>query len=140
MLGHNKPVKLRYAHICETTILGHNGNISIINAFDSVYFPQLPGQITKFSFTGGFEVERDDAGRLFIITIRLVDPNGHLLNELNGELNIEPQLGELPFHNLGWCLDGQVVQEYGRYEMEVGIDGQNACVIPILVKRTDGAG
>lgn len=130
-------MKLRYAHVCETTILGHNGNISIINAFDSVYFPQLPGQITKISFTGGFEVERDDAGRRFEILIRLVDPNGHLLNELSGELNVEPQLGELPFHNLGWGLDGQIVEEYGRYEMEVVIDREVVCVIPILVKRTE---
>jgi hypothetical protein len=130
-------MKLRYAHVCETTILGHNGNISIINAFDSVYFPQLPGQITKISFTGGFEVERDDAGRRFEIVIRLVDPNGHLLNELSGELNVEPQLGELPFHNLGWGLDGQIVEEYGRYEMEVVIDREVVCVIPILVKRTE---
>jgi hypothetical protein len=132
-------MKLRYAHVCETTILGHNGNISIINAFDSVYFPQLPGQITKISFTGGFEVERDDAGRRFEIVIRLVDPNGHLLNELSGELNVEPQLGELPFHNLGWGLDGQIVEEYGRYEMEVVIDREVVCVIPILVKRTEMA-
>jgi hypothetical protein len=132
-------MKLRYAHVCETTILGHNGNISIINAFDSVYFPQLPGQITKISFTGGFEVERDDAGRRFEIVIRLVDPNGHLLNELSGELNVEPQLGELPFHNLGWGLDGQIVEEYGRYEMEVVIDREIVCVIPILVKRTEMA-
>ena len=130
-------MKLRYAHVCETTILGHNGNISIINAFDSVYFPQLPGQITKISFTGGFEVERDDAGRRFEIVVRLVDPNGHLLNELSGELNVEPQLGELPFHNLGWGLDGQIVEEYGRYEMEVVIDREVVCVIPILVKRTE---
>jgi len=130
-------MKLRYAHVCETTILGHNGNISIINAFDSVYFPQLPGQITKISFTGGFEVERDDADRRFEIVVRLVDPNGHLLNELSGELNVEPQLGELPFHNLGWGLDGQIVEEYGRYEMEVVIDREVVCVIPILVKRTE---
>jgi hypothetical protein len=71
--------------------------------------------------------------------IRLVDPNGHLLNELSGELNVEPQLGELPFHNLGWGLDGQIVEEYGRYEMEVVIDREIVCVIPILVKRTEMA-
>ena len=113
-----------------------SGKLNILGVFDRITVSRFPAKHGRVSLVLRFIGGANDAG-IHELSIRLLDPEGHEMLSLSGELQVAPGPGSLTGglripHVLN--LDGIVFQAPGRYTFEVIVDGNHQASLSLVVE------
>lgn len=104
-------LKINYLIVCDQVILANDGTSSIINIFTTINFKKLPAIIPRLVILVNTKGENGK----YKEKVQLVSPDGHVVAETVGEVNIIQEDG----NNLIANFIPMVFEKPGKYEIKV---------------------
>jgi hypothetical protein len=113
-------VKIPMAFLADDANVSMEGKLNVLGIFDRITSPVFPTMHPRMVFCFRVESEYADSGRAFPVFVRLVDDDGEVLFEANGEL-VAPQVppGEFSTGNQIFTLIGTQFPQPGSYRFMV---------------------
>jgi hypothetical protein len=117
-------VKIPMAFLADEANLSMDGKLNVLGVFDRITAPVFPSVHPRMVFCFRVESEYADSGRAFQVFVRLVDDDGEVLFEANGEL-VAPHVppGEFSTSNQVFTLIGTQFPHPGQYRFMVHLGG-----------------
>lgn len=116
-------MKVRYAHLCDHTLVSQQGKPALIGIFNRVWSTSFPFnlgvQCEAFVCLG---VEHEDFGQTKQVRLTMIDPEGRALFELIGEAHIEMG-SEVGDAFLNWKFERLAFAEPGPHIFRVQVVG-----------------
>lgn len=112
----------------------YQGRLSILGIFDSIFATQLPATHPQCSVALRIRFKKTEAGN-HALTLHIVDYDGKMIiPALNGQFSIQleshQQQGSV---NLILNLQNLIFKSYGRYDVNLAIDGREIGSLPFTV-------
>ncbi|MCH8275710.1 MAG: hypothetical protein IH851_13075 [Armatimonadetes bacterium] len=129
-------MKLKFAHICDSTILSKENKLSVIGIFSEINAQRFPMVHGHFDLALCLEFEEEDAGKQETVEICLRDPEAKPLRTVNGKINVPPQITPGQKVQLVLAFDLVTFTSPGMHQMDVSIGGQRIEAWPLnLIHR-----
>lgn len=105
-----------------------DGKLNLMGVTDRLYAYQFPAIHRDLVLVNSIESDNDESNTIVQLLIQLIDPDGRVVTELKGELEVGP--GKQVFHQIHVFQDINF-QAPGSYQMNLFFDGQVADAIPL---------
>lgn len=114
----------------------YQGRLSILGIFDTIFAATLPATHPQCSVALRIRFKKVEAGN-HALTLHIVDYDGNMvIPALNGQFGIQldgqEQYGAV---NLILNLQGLIFKSYGRYAVNLAIDGREVGSLPFMIKQ-----
>jgi len=114
----------------------YQGRLCILGVFDSIFATDVPATHPSCSVVVRMRFKKVEVGK-HTLTLHLVDYDGNMvIPPLNGEFQIQlPQQEQQGNINLVLNLQGLTFKTYGRYAINLAIDGREIGSLPLTVRK-----
>jgi hypothetical protein len=114
----------------------YQGRLSILGIFDTIFAATLPATHPQCSVALRIRFKKVETGN-HTLTLHIVDYDGNMvIPALNGQFGIQldgqEQYGAV---NLILNLQGLIFKSYGRYAVNLAIDGHAVGSLPFTIKQ-----
>lgn len=111
------------AFLADEANVSQEGKLNVLGIFDRIAASAFPTVHPRMVFAFRVQAEYADSGRPFTVRVRLVDEDGGVLFEANGEMMApEVQPGEFSTANQVFTLVGVQFPQPGHYKFVIDID------------------
>lgn len=129
---------VRYAHLCDFTLISNDNKPSLIGIFDHIFGTRLPFALSRpwMAFVC-FRVDGVDLGVTRKVRISILNPEGYSLLDFDSDLEIQDAgTGGNFFFN--GEMSGVVFHEAGPHVLAVSVDGGQpyTCEFMVSVRRS----
>lgn len=117
-------MRIAVALLADEANISQEGKLNVLGVFDRIAAPEFPVAHPRMVFAFRVQAEYADAGRAFPVQVQLVDDEGGVMFEANGEINaplVSP--GEFSTANQVFTLVGVGFPRPGTYRFVVTIGG-----------------
>jgi hypothetical protein len=127
-------VKIPMAFLADEANISQEGKLNVMGVFDRIAAGTFPVVHPRMVFAFRVQAEFADSGQSFAVRVRLLDEDGGVLFEANGEIAapIVPP-GEFVTANQLFTLVGVQFPRAGLYRFAVTLAGAEAHETPFLV-------
>jgi hypothetical protein len=118
-----------------------SGKLNVLGAFDSIYARKMPAVHRACAIAARIRFEKIEEGE-HKVRVDVVDEDGKaIVPRLDGEISvrIRDDAGSSGT-NLILNLQGLKFERYGRYSINLAIDGREVHSLPFSVREAEGAG
>lgn len=130
-------MKIPMAFLADEANFSQDGKLNALGMFDRISASELPVVHPRMVFCFRVHAEAADAGRVLPVQVLLVDDDGAVLFEANGEITPPPvPPGEFSTANQVFTLVGVQLPRAGLYRFVVNIDGLPPHETPFIVSTT----
>ncbi len=114
----------------------YQGRLSILGIFDSIFATQLPATHPQCSVALRMRFKKTEAGN-HALTLHIVDYDGKMvIPALNGQFTIQLEDKQTQGSvNLVLNLQNLIFRSYGRYDVNLAIDGREIGSLPFSVSQ-----
>jgi hypothetical protein len=128
---------IQVAVLCDAAA-DYNGKLSLLGTFDTIFSPVIPTQHPQCAVAVRIGFERMEEGP-HTLEVSFVDEDGHpIMREMKlpGEVVFPP---EATFASRNFIVNIQqmVFAKEGLYSVNLAMDGNALCSIPLVVKRIE---
>lgn len=127
-------MKIPMAFLADEANVSQEGKLNVLGVFDRIAADQFPVVHPRMVYAFRVQAEFSDAGRAWPVQVRLVDEDGGVLFEANGEINaplVPP--GEFATANQVFTLVGVQFTQPGIYRFLVTLGGAGEHETPFIV-------
>jgi hypothetical protein len=125
-------VKIKYSFVCDSAVVGMNGNLSAMNIFQNLGATQFPVTIPKMVFVAVIQFHRSEIG-VHKFRLALVDDDGRdVIPPMAGEINATMQSLNV---NMLTEMVGINVARAGVYQLDLTIDNNHMTSEQITVAQ-----
>lgn len=130
-------MRAEFLVVCDFAV-DQGGKLTLLGTFDTIKAVQVP--ITLGTMGVGLRLRPERNERLpkdYKVEVKLVGPDGASISTLNAELRMKQTPAEKDLETtsaqLAFSLIGVVFPAYGKYRVELWVDGEQKHYIPIFV-------
>jgi hypothetical protein len=115
-------MKIPMAFLADEANVSQEGKLNVLGIFDRIAAPMFPTVHPRMVFAFRVQAEFADSGREFAVRVRLMDEDGGVLFEANGEM-VAPRVqpGEFSTANQVFTLVGVQFTQAGNYKFVVNV-------------------
>jgi hypothetical protein len=127
------------AFLADEANVSQEGKLNVLGIFDRIAAPSFPTLHPRMVFAFRVQAEYADAGRPFEVRVRLMDEDGGIVFEANGEITppqIEP--GGFSTANQVFTLVGIQFTQPGMYKFVVNVGDLPPHETPVAVVHAAG--
>lgn len=127
-------MKIPMAFLADEANVSQEGKLNVLGVFDRIAAGEFPVVHPRMVYAFRVQAEFADAGRAYPVQVRLVDEDGGVLFEANGEINaplVPP--GEFATANQVFTLVGVQFNQPGIYRFLVNLGGAGEHETPFIV-------
>lgn len=117
-------MRLRYALVADYANVTGDGKPNIVGVTDRLYAYQFPAVHRELYVVNGIETDNDDDGTTQEIAVQVIDPDGKVLAEIRGNLEINGV--KQTFHQLH-CIRDLTFAAPGNYQVNIQYAGVQVC-------------
>lgn len=121
-------MKLRYALIAEYANVTGDGKLNLMGVTDRIYAYQFPAIHRDLIVVNSIETDNDDEESTQDLSVQVIDPDGHTVAELNGQLQIGA--GKQVFHQIHVFHDVRF-EAAGSYQVNIFFNRELVQPIPL---------
>jgi hypothetical protein len=112
----------------------NQGKLNVLGAFDNLWVRQLPVKHPQCSIAARVRFEKIEEGH-HSVKIQVIDEDGqNIAPKLEGEISIRFAPGmDSSVANLILNIQGLELKKYGRYQIDLAVDGQLQASLPLRV-------
>ena len=115
-------MRIKYSFVCDSAVIGVNGNLNAMNIFQNLGAKQFPVTIPKMVFVAVIQFHRSEVG-IHTFKLELVDEDGRaVIPVMNGEINATPQALNA---NMLAEIVGVSIPKTGVYQLDLTIDNNH---------------
>lgn len=114
-------MRLRYALVADYANVTGDGKPNVVGITDRLYAYQFPAVHRELFVVNGIETDNEDEGSSQEIVVNVIDPDGHTLAEIRGQLDINGP--KQTFHQLH-CIRDLTFAAPGSYQVNIFYSGQ----------------
>jgi hypothetical protein len=114
-------MRLRYALVADYANVTGDGKPNVVGITDRLYAYQFPALHRELYVVNGIETDNDDEGTTQEILVTVIDPDGRVLAEIRGSLEINGPKQTL--HQLH-CIRDLTFAAPGNYQVNIHYNGQ----------------
>jgi hypothetical protein len=122
-----------WSHLCDYATIDGNGKPTIVGDFDNINIPNVPFQLPLF-----FVISKwvGYGGETFTHRVRIISPSGREISSSSPvTVTIQPGVHDDGNHlNLDSFMM-LLFDEFGEYAIEIVLDGNPVCILPLNVNR-----
>ena len=129
-------MKIPLALLADEANLSQEGKLNVLGIFDRLAASEFPTVHPRLVFAFRVHAEFEDFGQTFPVRVRLVDEDGGVRFEANGEI-VAPEVppGEFSIAHQIFTLVGVQFDRPGVYKFQVHIGDQTAHETPFMVSQ-----
>jgi hypothetical protein len=122
------------AFLADEANVSQEGKLNVMGIFDRIAAPSFPTLHPRMVFAFRVQAEYIDAGRAFDVRVRLMDEDGGVIFEANGEI-VPPPLhpGNFSTANQVFTLVGVQFPQPGMYKFVVNVGDLSPHETPLAV-------
>ena len=127
-------MKIPMAFLADEANISQEGKLNVLGVFDRIAAGEFPVVHPRLVFAFRVQSEFADSGRVFPVRVRLVDEDGMVMFEANGEINspiVGP--GEFSTANQVFTLVGVQFPRAGTYKFVVTVAGLDPHETPFIL-------
>jgi hypothetical protein len=112
------------------------GKLNLLGAFDNIYATQLPAKHPACTIAVRIRFEKIEDGN-HSVKIQIIDYDGKNIGpkpEGNISVHTKPDL-DSSVANLILNIQGLILEKYGKYRIDLAIDGQVKASLPFTVRE-----
>ncbi|MET0397489.1 MAG: hypothetical protein ABW277_11735 [Longimicrobiaceae bacterium] len=134
-------MKIPVAFLADEANISQDGKLNVLGIFDRIAAGTFPTVHPKMVFAFRVHAEFADAGQTFAVRVRLMDEDGGVIFEANGEI-VAPGVGpgEFSTANQIFTLVGVQFGQPGIYKFVVTADELELHETPFIVAKVNGGG
>jgi hypothetical protein len=134
-------LKIPVAFLADEANISQDGKLNVLGIFDRIAAGSFPTVHPKMVFAFRVHAEFSDAGQTFAVRVRLMDEDGGVIFEANGEI-VAPTVGpgEFSTANQIFTLVGVQFGQPGIYKFVVTADELELHETPFIVAKVDDGG
>jgi len=117
-------MRLRYALVADYANVTGDGKPNVSGITDRIYAYQFPAVHRELYVVNGIETDNEDDGTTQEIAVTVIDPDGKVLAEIRGHLEIQGP--KQNFHQLH-CIRDLTFAAPGSYQVNIAYNGQQVC-------------
>jgi len=127
-------LKIPVAFLADEANISQDGKLNVMGIFDRIAASAFPTVHPKMVFVFRIHAEFTDVGRTSPVQVRLVDEDGGVIFEANGEI-VSPTVspGEFSTANQVFTLVGVQFSQPGVYKFLVSVDEMELHETPFMV-------
>lgn len=132
-------MKIPMAFLADEANVSQEGKLNVLGIFDRIAAPSFPTLHPRMVFAFRVQAEYADAGRPFEVRVRLMDEDGGIVFEANGEITpprLEP--GGFSTANQVFTLVGIQFTQPGMYKFVVNVGDLPPHETPVAVVEAAG--
>lgn len=127
-------MRIPLAFVADEANVSQEGKLNVMGIFDRIAGAEFPVVHPKMVFAFRVESEFGDSGRVYPVAVRLVDEEGLVLFEADGQIAPPAmEAGSFATANQVFSLVGVQFPHEGRYRFVVSIAGLDEHETPFLV-------
>ena len=131
-------MQISFALFADAANLSQEGKLNVLGVFGAVQVATLPAVHPRAHLVVGLRGGRDDAGA-HQVTLHWRNPAGTELWSTAGNLDIAVPPGEVTEMDLPLIAAIDLpIDQAGTYTMHVGVDGESAAEVRLLVRSPSG--
>ena len=133
---HGDPLKIPVAFLADEANITQDGKLNVMGIFDRIAASSFPTVHPKMVFAFRVHAEFADAGQQYGVRVRLMDEDGGVIFEANGEI-VAPEVrpGEFSTANQIFTLMGVQFGQPGVYKFVVTVDDMELQETPFMVAK-----
>jgi hypothetical protein len=133
-------LRCQYAIICEIAREGLKNKLDLLGVFDRIDTPRVPAQHQQIALVILLVADSEDDLGKKPMRLTCVRPNGTLLFEQQGEVEIKPAAGTwLGSTRIMVGMNGLVLPDFGKYAFRLEVAGKEVVTHPLTVVKPDQA-
>lgn len=127
-------MKVPVAFLADEANISQDGKLNVLGIFDRISAVTFPTVHPKMVYAFRVHADFEDAGQAFRVNVRLVDEDGGVIFEANGEI-VAPSVapGEFSTANQVFTLVGVQFGQPGVYKFLVGVEDRLLQETPFVV-------
>lgn len=131
-------MKIPVAFLADEANISQDGKLNVMGIFDRIAASAFPTVHPKMVFVFRIHAEFTDVGRTAAVQVRLVDEDGGVIFEANGEI-VSPTVnpGEFSTANQVFSLVGVQFSQPGVYKFLVSVDELELHETPFMVVQVE---
>lgn len=131
-------MKIPMAFLADEANVSQEGKLNVLGIFDRIAGAMFPVIHPRMVFAFRVHAEYPDSGRSFPVRVRLMDEDGGVLFEANGDM-VAPDVapGEFATANQVFTLVGVGFPQPGSYKFVVNVGGLDPYETPFAVVQGD---
>jgi len=112
------------------------GKLNVLGAFDTIFAQKLPVKHPACAISARIRFERIEEGN-HPIKLNIIDEDGKAIGpKLDGNIQVHVSEGiDSSVVNLILNIQGLEFKAYGRYRIDLAIDGQIKCSLPFYLRE-----
>lgn len=112
------------------------GKLNVLGAFDNFWVRQMPARIPQCAVVARVRFETIEQGS-HSVKIQIIDEDGqNIAPKLEGSISVLAAPGmDSSVANLILNIQGLEIKKYGRYQIDLAIDGQSQASLPLRVNE-----
>lgn len=132
-------MRVKLAMLADYANVTTEGKLNILGIFDRIAVTKLPAVHPQMQFVMRLEAHPAEAGRKHSLEVRLHDPDGQTIFDIQGDLVVQPRgPGETIFTNQIITLNNLQLPKVGGYIFVVIIDNDLKTEVPLMVDYGPG--
>lgn len=130
-------MRIPVAFLADEANISQEGKLNVMGIFDRIAAAEFPVLHPRMVFAFRVQADYGDAGRNFPVQVRLVDEDGQVMFEANGEIAAPPvEPGAFSTANQVFTLVGVQFPRPGLYKFVVTVGGLEEHETPFIVSST----
>lgn len=121
--------------LCEAAT-NHQGKLNVLGAFDNIFAKQMPFVLPACAVAVRIRFERIEEGQ-HNIKLQMIDEDGKSIGpKLSGDIDVRFRDDlDLIVPNFVLNIQHLKFEKYGKYRIDLAIDGQIASSLPFIVRK-----
>jgi hypothetical protein len=117
-------MRLKFAHLCDSTIISVEQKLSIIGIFTNTHTDRIPYIHAKMELALGLQIEPDDIGKTHAVSVVMLSPDGVRMRQVDGGVEVDESARFLGCVNLAIPFLGVQFNDFGAHRIDVFLDGK----------------
>lgn len=113
-------MRLRYALVADYANVTGDGKPNVVGVTDRLYAYQFPAVHRELYVVNGIETDNEDEGSIQEVLVTVIDPDGKVLAEIRGNLEINSPKQNL--HQIH-CIRDLTFASPGNYQVNIYYNG-----------------
>lgn len=131
-------MELQLAVLCDYTTVSQEGKLSILGIFERIYARQFPARHRKMELAMQIRCSRADIGHERDVQVHLVDQDGHVIVQSQGNIGIPADVQHPPTINIVQIFEDVEFPAPGPYSFNIYLSGRQVAALSLdLVQIQD---